>query len=541
MLGFALGYFALKTHYIEDADIRWISYLSYINVGFWLLNFFWVLNILVFQISSLLYQRKKYRSIELSDTTQTVIPITIIYTTCDDFDEDCCKACLTQNYPNFQVIIADDSTSKEVKTQIDQFTKSHLKATDNKLCLSRRPEEKRSGFKAGNLNYAIKMHVANDWICIVDSDQFIPEDYLSEISSYIDPEDTKLSYIQGVNTSTTKEDISIIKGFNYFQKAMSHETELYYYRDLAPRESYGFLPMLGHGALINKAAWEIIKNSQEDSKGFPEIVAEDFGFTMDLINHGFRGKFAETAISFEKYPINFACFLIRIKKFASGAGELLKKKLGQFIHANGKNVEGIDFIIMYSWYPLSLFFVLNIFLSAYLTHFYYVREYFYMSDFIIHVITLFFVSTLAILISVSEYSFAKLFFWLFSTYTAVMPLIAWNFWKSLFTTPHFQVTPKHGSNHRIPKSEIVIMFILGIATSLLSFIWISPFTPFFLAHGISYLLFPLYNHFHKETHLSKLYRKLIYVPGLLGILAIVLLWNFDYTFIRGFFTGLGLE
>jgi cellulose synthase/poly-beta-1,6-N-acetylglucosamine synthase-like glycosyltransferase len=68
----------------------------------------------------------------------------MVYCTCDDFSEESLRASILQNYPNYRVVILDDSSSRSYRALVDAFAARH------NVTVVRRPS--RTGFKAGNLN-----------------------------------------------------------------------------------------------------------------------------------------------------------------------------------------------------------------------------------------------------------------------------------------------------------------------------------------------------------------------------------------------------
>lgn len=104
--------------------------------------------------------------------------VAIPYTTCDDFEHQCCQSCLDQDYSNCRVIVCDDSEEDKYKS----FVKEFCSRRDVQCILVHRPD--RQGYKAGNLNYAISNFVKEDYdyILLVDADQSVPRNFVTSTS-----------------------------------------------------------------------------------------------------------------------------------------------------------------------------------------------------------------------------------------------------------------------------------------------------------------------------------------------------------------------
>ncbi|MBK6781199.1 MAG: hypothetical protein IPG75_16920 [Gemmatimonadetes bacterium] len=62
------------------------------------------------------------------------------------------------------------------------------------------------------------------------------------------------------------------------------------------RNRYGFVMLLGHGAVVRREVWEEVG-------GFPEIVSEDLAFSLRARQHGWHGGVRRrTLIYYEEFP-----------------------------------------------------------------------------------------------------------------------------------------------------------------------------------------------------------------------------------------------
>lgn len=117
--------------------------------------------------------------------------VAILYLTMNDFQYRAAFSCLDQDYANYHLYILDDSTEEESKQEVDQFKNRF----SPKVTVIRR--KNREGFKAGNINHALRHHVTDaDYFAVIDSDGVIPADFLSRSISYfvLDPH---IGFVQG--------------------------------------------------------------------------------------------------------------------------------------------------------------------------------------------------------------------------------------------------------------------------------------------------------------------------------------------------------
>ncbi len=500
-------------NYSKSTDNNLIAILSLISAIIWWAILLWAMHhtayqfISIFSSSNISNSNKKNKK----EKNPNQISIAIVYPTCNDLDEKALLSCVGQNYNNFHVYICDDSTNQTYMDKIDIF----LKKYNAKCDLIRRAEKK--GFKAGNLNNAIKDHIKEDWICLTDSDQIFKSDFLSEICKEIPNNFSDISYIQARNEALNNNDLS------KFQKVMKEEITLYYTRDLYVRNKYGFVPLLGHGALLNRS--NFIKMN-----GFPELVSEDFAFALNAAAKGYRNHYAMDVKSYEAYPYDFGAFVTRLCKFSGASAELIRKIVPQFIFNKSVSwIEKWDFGVMLFWYFLMPIIVINGFVSAYVTNYFWINRVPYIHPILPYLFTYMLLTLLLIIISTQENKIwvsLKFYFWTSAIYSATLPLTGFYFLKGFFIKPKFTITPKEKNINKLNKTSIILVVILGLSGIGFSLYYWSPFSWFLLGHSLSYCLYPLFINLNIDNFIGKLSRILIYIPGTLMIIALIALWQY---------------
>lgn len=269
-------------------------------------------------------------------------PVAVLYTTCNDFVESGAASCVRLEYPNFRVYILDDSNDREEMRRIDNFAKRHESVT-----VVRRHD--RRGFKAGNLNHALRHVVREPLFVIADSDEVLPQNFLSLLVPRISA-DPNCGFIQANH--------KCIKRGTKLQKDMGRGVDVHWdwYQPL--RNRFGFVMFLGHGALLRKSCWE-------DVGGFPELVSEDLAYAIAIREKGYYGTFASDVTCLEEFPSSVRAFRVRHVKWTRGTCEFLHKFSGRLIRSRNISLpEKLDILFPTVNLPLTFFFFVFMIMSA---------------------------------------------------------------------------------------------------------------------------------------------------------------------------------
>jgi len=493
-------------HRIDLSDDT-LSVLAHLSATIWWVVLLWAIHHLAFQLGGILTRRQS------NEVAQAKEPaVAVLYTTCDDFETKSCLSLLQQRYSNYRVYVCDDSKEPHYREMVEHFC--------GQFEISRCRLVRRSGnrgFKAGNLNHAIADCVVEEWILLVDADQRLPPDYLTQFVSVLPYDDPGVAFVQGSHDALAQEQNSV------FQRALAPGVRLYYFRDLAIRESHGFMPLLGHGAMIRRTAWESLG-------GFPEIVSEDFAFALRAASVGLRGRFVPEIVSHEAVPSDFGGFMVRTKKFAAGTAELLRLESVSFWRGAAELVEKWDVVMMLVWYALMPFVTINGFLGAYVCHRLWEEGVRVLHPLLPYLYSWMLVFGIALTASITEGLGAavRFYFWSTAIYTASVPLSGLSFIKHLFRPATFNRTPKNGEKTKPTLVEASFMVILGLLAMYFAWAWKSPFSPVLGGQGVSYLLYPLYGQSEAKSKTGTLVRALVYVPGCLALFALYAVWRWGY-------------
>jgi len=500
--------FAVLWPWMHQFDLLWtrFSVLGHVSAAVWWLVLLWVLHHLSFQVAGLFARRKA----ALAGGPERP-PLAILYTTCDDFSEGSCLSCVEQDYPNYRVLVCDDSRQEQYRAIVSRFCADHpLRCT-----LVRREGTK--GFKAGNLNNAIRQHVREDWMVVVDADQILPPDYLSRMAAHLPPPNSGVAYVQGAHEPVLDEESSPL------QRALSPAVSLFYLRDFVTRPGFGFVTMLGHGAAVSRRVLEAVG-------GFPEQVSEDFALALRTATVGLRGMYVPEVVSRESFPFDFGGFVMRIRKFAGGTAELCRRNLMPFLGGRAGPVEKWDLLMMVAWYGMMPFVMANAFLGAYVCHVLWKEGTPYLHPVLPYLYFWLWMALFVLGLSTSSgwWAAIRFYFWSTAIYTAVMPVIGGSFVKHLFSSPTFERTPKNRESRGVGAATSSGVFALGAAALILACIWFSPFSPFLAGAGMAWLCFPLYGRLCQDSFVGRIARTVIYLPGALVVFALYAMWTWGY-------------
>lgn len=489
--------------WIREFRFDTVGVLSLIAAFMWWLVLLWSLHHLAYQLRSLIEGQAPVAANARRPR------VAILYTTCDDFNEDACLSCVRQDYRNFRVLVLDDSKTRSYQRRVREFCgRSHLVQCERVV------RRRKAGFKAGNLNSALRRRDIEDWVLLVDADQRLPRHFLSSLVKAMPQDGPEVPFIQASNTALLSAERSP------FEQLMALAVPFYYLRDLPARDGFGFVPLLGHAALVSRSAWKAVG-------GFPEIVSEDLGFALRCAAHGRSGRYVREPVAGELYPFDFNGFVLRLRKYAAGTAELCREELPGFLRGRAHPVEKWDALMQVSWYLLMPLIVLNGFLTAYVLHRLWEAQVPYLHPALpfLYVWMVFTLILLFLSVAKGPWQGVRFYFWSTAVHAAVMPLASWSFVRHLFGgSPTFPVTPKNGELAVPAALAATGTALLGCLTLAAAVAWLSPFTPVLAGHGLAYLLYPLYGRLCSDSAAGVAARAMMYPPGILMLVGLYTVW-----------------
>lgn len=266
--------------------------------------------------------------------------VLLVYCTCNDFEENSLMKCIKQSYPYTKTIILDDSNDKVYKAKIDSFaSKEHIEVIRRK---------DRKGFKAGNINNYLSGRKDYDYFVILDSDEIIPVDFVSECLKYFETY-KNVGIVQCNHIAT--------RNTNRFMQTFHIGVNSHWPTYQITKHNNGFMSLLGHGAMISRECFEA-------TNGLPEVVAEDLCFSIEARNKGYYVAFAPNIICEEEYPVDYIAFKKRHSKWTQGNFEFIKNYTKKIIVADMNWYEKMDIFLFTYNLPLqalfSFYIIMNI-------------------------------------------------------------------------------------------------------------------------------------------------------------------------------------
>ncbi len=269
-------------------------------------------------------------------------PVAVLYTTCNDFVEAGAESCARLNYPNYTVYILDDSSDESFQRRVDRFANKF----DHVEVVRR---SNREGFKAGNLNNALRNRVSEPYFVVADSDEILPRDFLEVLVPRINA-DPDCGFIQANH--------KCIKHGTKLQRDMCRGIDIHWKWYQPLRNHFGFVIFLGHGAILRTSCWQEVG-------GFPELVSEDLAYAIAIRQKGCYGTFAGDVTCLEEFPESVRAFRVRHAKWTRGTCEFLHKMSWPLIRSKNISVsEKLDILFPTANLPLTLFFFVFMIMTA---------------------------------------------------------------------------------------------------------------------------------------------------------------------------------
>lgn len=255
----------------------------------------------------------------------------LVYVTCNDFSAEALAASSAQTYANYEVVILDDSTKPEYITQVNSYARAHgvtvVRRTGN------------SGYKAGNLNNYLRRDGRRfGYFVIVDSDEILPSGFITRALDYF-ADDPSVGIVQANHVATRNR--------TRFMRMFAPGVDAHWPAYQLVKAHAGFMSLLGHGAMVSRAAYEA-------AGGFPEVVAEDIGFAIDARCAGYRTDFAADITCEEEFPPDYYAFKKRHRKWTEGNMEFIRRYTRRILFSRGMHwYERLDIVLFTYSLPLT--------------------------------------------------------------------------------------------------------------------------------------------------------------------------------------------
>jgi cellulose synthase/poly-beta-1,6-N-acetylglucosamine synthase-like glycosyltransferase len=305
------------------------------------ISYFW-LNGLKDVMYPAAYRLRLARGLELPRPRhfeRRIFPVGLLYCTCNDFNAESLLASMQQDYPGCFTVILDDSSDPGMIAAVDEF------ASHYGVRVSRRPN--RLGFKAGNLNWFLQGNEM-DYFVILDSDEIIPSHFVSRCLDYF-ASNPAIGIVQANHVATRNR--------NTFMRTFAPGVDSHWPAYQVVKATSGFMSLLGHGAMVDLSCYDA-------AGGFPMLVAEDICFAIEARNAGWLTVFAPDITCEEEFPVDYAAFKKRHRKWTEGNMEFIRKFSWKILTGRMRWFEKLDIVLFTYSLPLTGIFSLYVITNA---------------------------------------------------------------------------------------------------------------------------------------------------------------------------------
>ncbi len=234
----------------------------------------------------------------------------IVYLCCDDADWSALESLIALSYDGpLHLVIHDDSRSEDARQEVDHMASRLLMARSWDVQVLRRPDK--SGGKAGAVNYVLD-HTAHhyDFFLLCDNDSAVLDpDTIQRALGYMGP--PQVAGVQFRSVPTADPDYC---GVN---KRLADSIGAFH-AFLAPAARFGWMPFIGHNALLRTAAVRQVGGLT------PGFFSDDLDLTVRLNQSGGRIAYAPEIVMGEKHPPSYTAFRRRSYKWAYGCLQTLR-------------------------------------------------------------------------------------------------------------------------------------------------------------------------------------------------------------------------
>ena len=267
------------------------------------------------------------------------------------------KATTALEYPNYEVIVADDSTDETTQI-VQQFaTDNNQQTTDNKGPVVKViHRETREGFKGGALQKALEnTDPRTEYILILDAD-FIPFPdtitsflkYFSKLGGGLDNvHQTKVAAVQGYQWHVLN------KSENWITRGVRTEYAGSYVVERSGVEVYQGLKMIAGSVYMIRA--DILRQY-----GWGRSITEDFQLTLRLYADGYKVVYTPYIQAPSECVSTIRRLVRQRMRWAEGHSFNVKKMFAKLIRSKAMTVkEKLEFLYLAPYYLQATFFMIG--------------------------------------------------------------------------------------------------------------------------------------------------------------------------------------
>ena len=234
----------------------------------------------------------------------------VVYLCCDDADWSALDTLTSLSYGGpLTLIIHDDSRTKGSRRRVDQFASDLASRRSWDVRVLRRPDK--SGGKAGAVNYALSQTAhLYEYFLLCDND-----------STVLDPDTLQraLTYLETASVGAVQFRSVPVADPGYCPANRRLAASIgAFHAFLAPAARFGWMPFIGHNALLRTRAVQQVGGMT------PDFFSDDLDLTVRLNLAGYRVAYASEIQMGEKHPPSYTAFRKRSYKWAYGCVQTLR-------------------------------------------------------------------------------------------------------------------------------------------------------------------------------------------------------------------------
>ncbi len=270
-------------------------------------------------------------------------------------------ACTSFDYPNYEVVVVDDSTDGTVD-RLKEWILKQLKSEGTRLRIIHR--DNREGFKGGALNEALK-HTSPkaEYVVVFDAD-FVPEpDIIRKFLAYFGKHSSngngngdagrygngKLAAVQGYQWHTLN------RTENWLTRGVSSEFSGNYMVDRTFQEVTGVMKMVAGSVYMVRA--DVLRQY-----GWTGSITEDWELTLRLYEHGYKVLYTPLIQAPAECPSTLGKLIRQRMRWAEGHTYNVKKHFLPVLASPKLGLrEKIEFLYFAPYYLQSAFLILGTF------------------------------------------------------------------------------------------------------------------------------------------------------------------------------------
>jgi 1,2-diacylglycerol 3-beta-glucosyltransferase len=244
------------------------------------------------------------------DRTVRHPPIGIVYLCCDDADWSALASLASLSYPGrLRLVIHDDSRKAPSRFDVDQMAARLAEMREWDVQVLRRPMK--TGGKAGAVNYVLeRTGDLYEYFLLCDNDSTVLDrNTLQDALKHVAHDRTAVVQFRSVPVADP--------GYCAANSRLAESIGAFH-AFLTPAAKYGWMPFIGHNALLRTSAVRTVGGLT------PDFFSDDLDLTVRLNLSGFRVVYAPEITMGEKHPPSYTAFRKRSYKWAYGCVQTLR-------------------------------------------------------------------------------------------------------------------------------------------------------------------------------------------------------------------------